>query len=146
MFIVLNNQNAMGILEDLIIIIYAITHPHEYVLFTHYFLVLSVTVVPNAVNNISERRRIYVSFFGGGVIHSIIKHSEFISFSIDWFDFFAVQGTLKRLLQHRSLKVSILWCSAFCLVQLSHPYMINGKTIALTIYMTLFQQSYVSAF
>ena len=56
--------------EDLIIIIYAITHPHEYVLFTHYFLVLSVTVVPNAVNNISERRRIYVSFFFGGGGHT----------------------------------------------------------------------------
>ena len=69
-----------------------------------------------------------------GVIHSIIKHSEFISFSIDWFDFLAVQGTVKRLLQHRSLKVSILRCSAFFLVQLSHPYMINGKTIALTIW------------
>ena len=48
------------------------------------------------------------------------------------FDFLAVQGTLKSLLQHHSLKASILWCSAFFIVQLSHPYMTTGKTIALT--------------
>ena len=51
---------------------------------------------------------------------------------IDWFDPLAVQGTLKSLLQHRSLKASVLWCSAFFMVQLSHPYMTTGKTIALT--------------
>ena len=50
----------------------------------------------------------------------------------DWFDLLAVQGTLKRLLQHHSSKASILWCSAFFAVQLSHPYMTTGKTIALT--------------
>jgi len=50
----------------------------------------------------------------------------------DWFPFLAVQGTLKSLLQHHSLKVSILWCSAFFLVQLSHAYMNTGKTLALT--------------
>ena len=52
---------------------------------------------------------------------------------IDWFDLFAVQGTLKSLLQHYSSKASILQCSAFFMVQLSHPYMTTGKTIALTI-------------
>ena len=51
---------------------------------------------------------------------------------MDWFDLLAVQGTLKSLLQHHSLKASILWCSAFFIVQLSHPYMTTGKTIALT--------------
>ena len=51
---------------------------------------------------------------------------------IDWFDPLAVQGTLKSLLQHRSLKASVLWCSAFFMVQLSHPYMTTGKTKALT--------------
>ena len=56
-----------------------------------------------------------------------------ISFRIDWFDLLAVQGTLKRLLQYNSSKTSILWCSAFFMVQLSHPYMTTGKTIALTI-------------
>ena len=56
-----------------------------------------------------------------------------ISFRIDWFDLFAVQGTLKSLLQHHSLKASVLWHSAFFMVQLSHLYMTTGKTIALTI-------------
>ena len=55
-----------------------------------------------------------------------------ISFSMDWLDLLAVQGTLKSLLQHHSSKASILWCSAFFIVQFSHPYMTTGKTIALT--------------
>ena len=55
-----------------------------------------------------------------------------ISFRIHWFDLLAVQGTLESLLQHSSSKTSILWCSAFFIVQLSHPYMPTGKTIALT--------------
>ena len=55
-----------------------------------------------------------------------------ISFRMDWLDLLAVQGTLKSLLQHHSSKASILWCLAFFMVQLSHPYMTNGKTIALT--------------
>ena len=53
-------------------------------------------------------------------------------FRIDWLDFPVVQGTLKSFLQHHSSKASILWCSAFFIVQLSHPYMTTGKTIALT--------------
>ena len=57
-----------------------------------------------------------------------------ISFRIDWFDLLAVQGTLLSLLQHHSSKASILQCSAFFLVQLSHPYMTTGKTIALTVW------------
>ena len=61
------------------------------------------------------------------------KYSGFISFRIDWFDLFAVQRTLKSLLWHHSLKVSILQHSAFFMVQLSHPYIITRKTIALTI-------------
>ena len=55
-----------------------------------------------------------------------------ISFRMDWLDLLAVQGTLKSLLQHQSSKASILWCSAFFIVQLSHAYMTTGKTIALT--------------
>ena len=54
------------------------------------------------------------------------------SFRMDWLDLLAVQGILKSLLQHYSSKASILWCSAFFIVQLSHPYMTTGKTIALT--------------
>ena len=60
------------------------------------------------------------------------EYSGWISFRIDWFDLFAVQWTLKSLLQHHSSKASILLCSAFFMVQLSHPYMTTGKTIALT--------------
>ena len=59
------------------------------------------------------------------------EYSGFIYFRIDWLDL-AVQGTLKSLLQHHSLEASILWCSAFFIVQLSHPYKTNGKTIPLT--------------
>ena len=60
------------------------------------------------------------------------EYSGLTSFRIDWFDLSAVQGTLKSLLQHHSSKASILWCSAFFTVQLSHLYMTTGKTIALT--------------
>ena len=60
------------------------------------------------------------------------EHSELTSFRMDWLDLLAVQGTLKSLLQHHSSKTSILWHSAFFIVQLSHPYMTTGKTIALT--------------
>ena len=66
---------------------------------------------------------------------SIIPSKEIpglISFRMDWLNLLAVQGTLKSLLQHHSSKLSILWCSAFFTVQLSHPYMTTGKTIALT--------------
>ena len=60
------------------------------------------------------------------------EYLRLISFRIDWFDLLAVQGTLKSLLQHHSSKESILWCSAFFTVQLSHQYMTAGKTTALT--------------
>ena len=60
------------------------------------------------------------------------EYSGLISFTMDWLDLHAVQGTLKSLLQHHSSKASILQCSAFFTVQLSHPYMTTGKTIALT--------------
>ena len=57
------------------------------------------------------------------------EYSGLISFWIDWFDLLTVQGTLKSLLQHHSSKASVLWCSAFFMVQLSHPYITTGKTI-----------------
>ena len=60
------------------------------------------------------------------------EYSGLISFRIDWSDLHAVQGTLKSLLQHHSSKASILWCSAFFVVQLSHPYITTGKNIVLT--------------
>ena len=84
-------------------------------------------------------------FQGISALHQVAKILEFqlnisasndysglISFRMDWLDLLAVQGTLKSLLQHYSSKASILWLSSFFIVQLSHPYMIPGKTIALT--------------
>ena len=71
----------------------------------------------------------------GSFSFSIIPSKEIpglISFRMDWLDLLAVQGTLESLLQHHSSKASILWRSAFLTVQLSHPYMTTGKTIALT--------------
>ena len=62
------------------------------------------------------------------------EYSGLISFRIDWLDLLALQGTLKSLLQHHSSKASILWHSAFFMVQLSHPYITTGKNIALTIW------------
>ena len=62
------------------------------------------------------------------------EYSGLISFRIDWFDLLAVQGTLRSLLQCHSLKASVLWCSGFFTVQISHPYMTTGKAIALTIW------------
>ena len=60
------------------------------------------------------------------------EHPGLISFRMDWLDLLAVQGTRKSLLQHHSSKASILWCSAFFTVQLSHPYVTTGKPIGLT--------------
>ena len=66
-------------------------------------------------------------------LQSFHEYSGLISFRIDWFDFLAVQRTLKRLLQHHSLKASVLRCLAFFMVKFSHPFMTTGKTITLTI-------------
>ena len=70
----------------------------------------------------------YFSF----IISPSNEYSGLISLRMDWLDLLAVQGTLKSLLQHHSSKAAILWCSAFFIVQLSHPYMTTGKIIALT--------------
>ena len=72
------------------------------------------------------------------------EYSGLISFRMDWLDLLAVQGTLESLLQHRSSKALILLCSAFFIVQLSHPYMTTGKTIALTRWKTLIPEGKVA--
>ena len=72
-------------------------------------------------------------------------HSGLVSFRMDWLDLLAGQGTLKSLLQHHSSKASILWCSAFFMIQVSHPYMTAGKIITLTI-RTFVSKVNVSAF
>ena len=71
---------------------------------------------------------------GGQSIGASASSSFRISFRMAWLDLLAVQGTLKSLLQHHISKASILQCSAFFMVQLSHPYMTTGKTVALTIW------------
>ena len=76
----------------------------------------------------SDGQSVNVSF----IISPFIEQSGLISFGMNWLDLLAVQETVKRLLQHHSSKASILWHSAFFTVQLSHPYMTTGKTIALT--------------
>ena len=74
----------------------------------------------------------YWSFSFSFSISPSNEYSGLISFRIDWFDFLVVQGTLKSFIQNHNSKVSVLWHSAFFMVQLSHPYMTTGKTIALT--------------
>ena len=69
---------------------------------------------------------------GASASASVLPMNILISFRIDWFDLLAVQGTLKSLLQQHSSKASLLWCSTFFIVQLSHPYMTTGKTITLS--------------
>ena len=73
----------------------------------------------------------YRASTSASVLHAS-EYSGLMSFRIDWFDFLAVQGILKSLLQHHSSKASILRCSVFFIIQLSHPYMTTGKPIALT--------------
>ena len=82
----------------------------------------------------------YQSFF----ISPSNDYSGLIFFSIDWFDFLAVQGAVKSLLQHHSLKASVLWCTAFFMVHLSRLYLTTGKTLALNVW--TFVESDVSVF
>ena len=67
-------------------------------------------------------------------INSFDDYSGLFLFRSDWFDFLAIQGTLQSLLQHHNMKASILWCSAFFMVQLSHPFMTTRETVSLTIW------------
>ena len=86
-------------------------------------------------HQLPESTQTHVHQVGDGLEFGISPSNEYsglISFTMHWFDLHTVQRTLKRLLQHYSSKASILWCSAFFIVQFSHPYMTTGKTIALT--------------
>ena len=108
--------------------------PSSHLIFCHPFLLLppippSIRVFSNE-STLCIRWPKYWSF--SFKISSSNEHPGLISFRMYWLDVFAVQGTLKSLLQHHSSKASILRCSAFLIVQLSHPYMTTGKTIALT--------------
>ena len=108
--------------------------PSNHLILCHSLLLLpsifpSIRVFPNE-SGLHIRWPKYWSF--SFTIRLFNEYWELISFRIDWFDLLVVQGTLKSLLQHHSLKASILHCSAFFMVQLSHPYMTTGKSIALT--------------
>ena len=107
--------------------------------FNHLILRCSLHLLPSIFPSIrvfSNESVLHISWLKfWSFSFSISPSNEYwglISFRIDWLDLLAVQGTLKSLLQHHRSKVSILWCSAFFMVQLSHNYMTNGKTIALT--------------
>ena len=109
--------------------------PSNHLIFCHPFLLLPSIFASIRVFSNESALRIRCSKYWSFnfSISPSNEYSGFISFSIDWFDILAVQGTLKSLLQNHNSKASILWFSAFFIVQLSHPYMTTGKTIALTI-------------
>ena len=108
--------------------------PSSHLILCHSLLLLppitpSIRVLSNE-SILCKKRTKYWSFSFS--ISPSNEYSGLTFFRIDWFDLLAVQGTLKDLFQHHSLKASILQCSAFFMAQLSHPYMTTGKTIALT--------------
>ena len=96
-------------------------------------LLLSILLTIRAFSNESVNRIRWPKYWSFSFsISPSNEHPGLISFRMDWLDLLAVQGTLKSLLQHHSSKASIFQCSVFFTVQLSHPYMTTGKTIALT--------------
>ena len=97
------------------------------------FLLLSIPPSIRVLSNESTLRMRWPKYWSFSFsVSPSNEHPGLISFRMDWLDLLAVQGTLKSLLQHHSSKASIVQCSAFFTVQLSHPYMTTGKTIALT--------------
>ena len=108
--------------------------PSNYLILYHSLLLLP-SIFPNirVFSNESVLRIRWPKYWSFSFnISPSIEHPGLISFRMEWLDLLAVQGTLKSLLQHHSSKASILWHSAFFIVQVSHPYMITGRTIALT--------------
>ena len=103
-----------------------------------FYLTISSSAIPShpsifpSIRAFSNRLALHISWLFSFSPSS--EYSRLVFFWIDWFDLPAVQGALKSLLQHHNLKASIFWCSAFFMVQLSHPYMTTRKTIALTIW------------
>ena len=98
-------------------------------------LLLPPTIFPN-IRVLSKKLALYIRWPKYWSFSFIIspsnEYSGLISFRIDWFDRLAVQGVFKSFLQHYSSEASVLWCSAFFMIQISHPYMTTGKNIALT--------------
>ena len=107
--------------------------PPNHLILCHPLLLPSIFPSIRVFSNESALRMRWPKYWSFGLSISLSnKFSGLISFRVDWLDLLAVQGTLKSLLQHHSSKASILWWSAFFIVQLSHPYMTTGKTIPLT--------------
>ena len=121
--------------------------PSNHFILCHPFLLLP-SILPS-IRIFSNESTLHVwwpNYWGFSFsISPFSEYSGLISFRIDWFDLLVVRGTLKSLLQNHSLKASILWCSAFFMVELSYPYMTTGKTVPLTL-MDICQQNDVSAF
>ena len=105
--------------------------PFSHVILCHPLLPLSIIPSNRIFSNESVLHITWPKYWSFSISPSN-EYSGLISFRTDWLDLLAVQGTLKSLLQHHGSKASILRCSAFFTVQLSHPYMTTGKTIALT--------------
>ena len=110
--------------------------PSNYLILCRPLLLLSSIFRPSSIKVFSNESALRIRWpkywsFSLNITPSN-EHPGLISFQMDWLVLLEVQGTLKSLLQHHSSKASILSCSAFFIVQLSHPYMTNGKTIALT--------------
>ena len=108
--------------------------PSSYLIFCHPLLLLPP--IPPSIRVFSNESTLHMRWpkywsFSFSISPSN-EHPRLISFRMDWLDFLEVQGTCKSRLQHHSSEASILQCSAFFTIQLSHPYMTNGKTIALT--------------
>ena len=112
--------------------------PSNHLILRHLLLLLpSIFPSIGVFSNESVLRTRWPEYWSFSFSFSISPSNEYsglISSRMDWLDLLAVQGTLKSLLQHHSLKASILWSSAFFMVQLSHPYVTTGKTIALTVW------------
>ena len=107
---------------------------HPTILILYHPLLLLPSIVPSIMvfsNELTLRIR-WVKYWSFSISPSN-EYSELIFFRVEWLDLLAVQGTLNSLFQHHNLKILILWCSAFFMVQFSHPYMTTSKPIALTI-------------
>ena len=123
-----NSQNLLRLMPIKLVM------PSNHVIFCHpLFLLPSIFPSIRVCSNESTRHIRWPKYWSFSFsISPSNEYSGLISFRMNWLDLFAVQGTLKSLLQHHSAKASILQCSAFFIVQLSYPYMTIGKTIALT--------------
>ena len=107
--------------------------PNHLILWPPRLLLLSIVPSILVVSNVLALLIRWANYWSiSSSISPSNEYSGLISFRMDWLDLLAVQGTLKSLLQHHSSKASVLWCSAFFIVQLSHPSITTGRTIALT--------------